>query len=122
MFQFPGFAPPIKIGGDRSSTGRVAPFGNLRINSYVHLPAAYRSLSRPSSPLIAKASTVYSYVTYDFLVFFSMKIVSLYLTYIHSIFVIINHRLLTFYLFVCFLLLIISQYVNELFLSIMLNF
>jgi len=51
-----------------------------------------------------------------------MKIVSLYLTYIHSIFVIINHRLLTFYLFVCFLLLIISQYVNELFLSIMLNF
>ena len=36
----------------------VAPFGNLRINSYLHLPAAYRSLSRPSSPLRAKASSV----------------------------------------------------------------
>ena len=45
---------------DRSSTGQVAPFGNLRITAYVQLPAAYRSLSRPSSPLIAKASTVYS--------------------------------------------------------------
>jgi hypothetical protein len=29
---------------------RVAPFGNLRINSYLPIPAAYRSLSRPSSP------------------------------------------------------------------------
>ena len=29
----------------------VAPFGYLRITSYVHLPAAFRSLSRPSSPL-----------------------------------------------------------------------
>ena len=28
---------------------RVAPFGNLRIASYVPIPAAYRSLSRPSS-------------------------------------------------------------------------
>ena len=36
-----------------SSTYRVAPFGNLRINGYLHLPAAYRSLSRPSSPLRA---------------------------------------------------------------------
>jgi hypothetical protein len=34
----------------------VAPFGNLRINSYVPIPVAYRSLSRPSSPLRAKAS------------------------------------------------------------------
>ena len=29
---------------------RVTPFGYLRINGYVLLPAAYRSLSRPSSP------------------------------------------------------------------------
>ena len=36
----------------------VAPFGNLRINGYLHLPTAYRSLSRPSSPLRAKASSV----------------------------------------------------------------
>lgn len=46
--------------GDWSSTSRVAPFGNLRINSYLQIPEAYRSLSRPSSPLRAKASPVYS--------------------------------------------------------------
>ena len=34
----------------------VAPFGNLRIKGYLLLPAAYRSLSRPSSPPRAKAS------------------------------------------------------------------
>ena len=36
----------------------VAPFGYLRINGYLHLPAACRSLSRPSSPQRAKASSV----------------------------------------------------------------
>ena len=46
--------------GDWSSTSRVAPFGNLRIKGYVHLLVAYRSLSRPSSPLQAKASAVCS--------------------------------------------------------------
>ena len=35
---------------------RVAPFGNPRINEYLPLRAAYRSLSRPSSPPRAKAS------------------------------------------------------------------
>ena len=44
--------------GDWSSTSRVAPFGNLRIKGYVHLLVAYRSLSRPSSPLQAKAFPV----------------------------------------------------------------
>ena len=38
----------------------VSPFGNLRIKGYVHLLVAYRSLSRPSSPLQAKASAVCS--------------------------------------------------------------
>ena len=38
----------------------VAPFGNPRIKGYLLLPAAYRSLSRPSSPLRAKASPVRS--------------------------------------------------------------
>ena len=33
----------------------VAPFGNLRIEAYVQLPEAYRSLSRPSSAPDAKA-------------------------------------------------------------------
>ena len=37
--------------------GGVSPFGNLRINDRSHLPAAYRSVPRPSSPLGAKAST-----------------------------------------------------------------
>ena len=41
---------------------RVAPFGNLRINLYVPIPVAYRSLSRPSSPPRAKASTVCPYL------------------------------------------------------------
>ena len=35
---------------DRSSICRVVPFGNLRIKGHLHLPEAYRSLSRPSSP------------------------------------------------------------------------
>ena len=38
-------------------TGRVSPFGNLRIKGCSHLPTAYRSVLRPSSPLSAKAST-----------------------------------------------------------------
>ena len=33
----------------------VSPFGNLRIEAYVPLPEAYRSLSRPSSAPDAKA-------------------------------------------------------------------
>ena len=36
-------------------SSRVAPFGNPRINGYLLLPAAYRSLSRPSSAPDAKA-------------------------------------------------------------------
>ena len=56
MFQFPRFAPSID--GNMSSTCWVAPFGNLRIKGRLHLPEAYRSLPRPSSPPRAKASTV----------------------------------------------------------------
>ena len=37
------------------NSSRVAPFGNPRINGYLLLPAAYRSLSRPSSAPDAKA-------------------------------------------------------------------
>ena len=37
---------------------RVSPFGHPRINDYVRLPAAFRSLSRPSSALSAKASAL----------------------------------------------------------------
>ena len=52
MFQFPGFAPSRV-----TLLGRVSPFGNPRIKAYSQLPMAYRSVSRPSSPLNAKAST-----------------------------------------------------------------
>ena len=41
----------------RPSAGWVVPFGNLGIKGYLLLPQAYRSLSRPSSPPRAKAST-----------------------------------------------------------------
>ena len=40
---------------------RVSPFRNLRITEYLLLPAAYRSLSRLSSALSAKASTLRPY-------------------------------------------------------------
>ena len=40
---------------------RVSPFGNLRFYGYVRLPAAYRSLSRPSSAPVARASALCSY-------------------------------------------------------------
>ena len=40
---------------DRTLICRVSPFGNLRIEAHLQLPAAYRSLSRPSSAPDAKA-------------------------------------------------------------------
>ena len=42
-------------------TCRVSPFRDLRINVYLPLPAAFRSLSRLSSALSAKASTLRSF-------------------------------------------------------------
>ena len=59
--------------GDMSSTCRVAPFGYLRINSYVLIPAAFRSLSRPSSPLRAKASTIRPYLAFYAFAFYSIS-------------------------------------------------
>ena len=44
----------------RYKSGRVFPFGHPRLKGYLHLNEAYRSLSRPSSPICAKASTVCS--------------------------------------------------------------
>ena len=48
--------------GDRGLLCRVSPFRNLRVTGYLLLPAAYRSLSRLSSALSAKASTLRSYL------------------------------------------------------------
>ena len=42
-------------------SSRVTPFGNLRIDGYLLLPVAYRSLSRPSSAPDAKAFPLRSY-------------------------------------------------------------
>ena len=50
-------SPPTSRGTTTSSWW-VFPFGHLRITSYLPIPAAYRSLSRPSSPLRAKASLI----------------------------------------------------------------
>ena len=50
-------SPPYLCMDDSPSDCRVVPFGNPRIKGYLLLPAAYRSLSRPSSPPRAKAST-----------------------------------------------------------------
>ena len=43
--------------GRDTPKGWVSPFGHPRINDCSHLPAAFRSVPRPSSPLGAKAST-----------------------------------------------------------------
>ena len=45
MFQFPAYASAWRM----PFTRRVVPFGNLRVNGYLRLTEAYRSLSRPSS-------------------------------------------------------------------------
>ena len=63
MFHFPG-CPPAELWIHSAVTGhypgRVPPFGNLRIDAYLRLPSAYRSLSRPSSAISALASTLRS--------------------------------------------------------------
>ena len=60
MFQFPGLAPALRP-VTQVAPRRVSPFGHPGITAYLQLPQAYRSLSRPSSPLCAKASTVRPY-------------------------------------------------------------
>ena len=62
-FSSPGSlrTPMYSVYGDRSSSGRVSPFRHPRIDGYLLLPVAFRSLSRLSSALSAKASTLRSY-------------------------------------------------------------
>ena len=62
-FSSPG-SPPYVMDwrmDDWSFSSRVSPFRYLRINGYLLLTAAFRSLSRLSSALSAKASTLRSY-------------------------------------------------------------
>ena len=58
-FSSPGSLPYVMDWrmDDWSSSRRVSPFRYLRINGYLHLPAAFRSLSRLSSAPSAKASS-----------------------------------------------------------------
>ena len=63
-FSSPG-SPPYVMDwrmDDTSSSYRVSPFRHLRIKDYLHLPAAFRSLSRLSSALSAKASSLRSFL------------------------------------------------------------
>ena len=53
--------PPLLYGG-RVFPGRVSPFRHPRIYAYLQLPAAFRSLSRLSSALSAKASALRSFL------------------------------------------------------------
>ena len=53
--------PMYSTCSDWSSSRRVSPFRHLRINGHLLLPAAFRSLSRLSSALSAKASTLRPY-------------------------------------------------------------
>jgi hypothetical protein len=57
MFQFAGFASAPYEFRCGYPLGWVAPFGDPGINDRSHLPRAFRSVPRPSSPLSAKAST-----------------------------------------------------------------
>ncbi len=59
---FSSLRQPLALQDNWSSTNWVVPFGNPRIKGYLHLPAAYRSLSRPSSPPRAKASAMRPYL------------------------------------------------------------
>ena len=61
MFQFPEFPAHwlcVHQRLTRHSPGRVSPFGYLRIFALAQLPVAFRSATRPSSALDAKASPV----------------------------------------------------------------
>ena len=62
-FSSPGSlcTPMYSVHSDWSFSSRVSPFRNLRVNRYLLLTAAYRILSRLSSALSAKASTLRSY-------------------------------------------------------------
>ena len=63
-FSSPGSLPYVMDWrmDDWSLSSRVSPFRYLRINGYLLLPEAFRSLSRLSSALSAKASTLRSFL------------------------------------------------------------
>ena len=50
---FSSLGLPPHLADDRPSACRVVPFGDPRVKGHLHLTAAFRSLSRPSSPVRA---------------------------------------------------------------------
>ena len=65
MFQFTGFPPSalcVQAAVARHYPYCVSTFGHLRIYACVQLPAAFRSLPRPSSAPGAKASSICSFL------------------------------------------------------------
>ena len=79
MFQFPGLPSHrlwIYLWILKHYLKCVPAFGNLRIIGYLLLPAAYRSLSRPSSAPSAKASALCSLLLDLLLVFCSLHCVA----------------------------------------------
>ena len=50
MFRFPAFARPALRRPWTARAARVSPFGHPRVDGHLPLTAAFRSLSRPSSP------------------------------------------------------------------------
>jgi hypothetical protein len=54
MFQFPGFASEPMYSVTDTPKRWVSPFGNPRIKACSQLPVAYRSVPRPSSPLMPR--------------------------------------------------------------------
>ena len=82
-FSSPGCLP---LRDHRSSTCRVAPFGHLWIYARLQLPIAFRSLPRPSSSLIAKASTIRPYLLPILIALYYLYSTLLYSSYIYSLF------------------------------------
>ena len=60
---FSSLRSPHHKGDASPSDWRVVPFGNPRVNGHLRLDGAYRSLSRPSSPPRAQASTMCPFYT-----------------------------------------------------------
>ena len=74
MVQFPGFTAHGTMcsrHGTRHMDVWVTPFGHPRINGYLLLHAAFRSLSRPSSSASSKASAVDPFLL-DHIIFMSL--------------------------------------------------
>jgi hypothetical protein len=76
----------------------VAPFGNRRVKAFSQLTDAYRSVIRPSSPAIAKASTKCPYYIYFLLEFIDAQnkfvlllLETIFFSYINSNYICLSH-------------------------------